>query len=41
MQLHPDVNPLKNTTEDAVALNEAYALLQQVWKQGVNKGPNA
>ncbi|BDA47221.1 hypothetical protein COCOBI_10-0660 [Coccomyxa sp. Obi] len=29
-QLHPDVNPLKNTTEDAAAVNEAYALLQQV-----------
>lgn len=32
VQLHPDVNPQKNTTEAAVALNEAYALLQQVCK---------
>ena len=29
-QFHPDVNPLQDTTEDAAALNEAYALLQQV-----------
>ncbi len=30
VQLHPDVNPLRDTTEEATALNEAYALLQEV-----------
>ena len=30
VQLHPDVNPVRDTTEEATALNEAYALLQEV-----------
>ena len=28
MQVHPDVNPAVTSTDDAVLLNEAYAVLQ-------------
>ena len=30
LQVHPDVNPALNSTDDAVRLNEAYAVLQLV-----------
>ncbi|EIE23375.1 hypothetical protein COCSUDRAFT_62912 [Coccomyxa subellipsoidea C-169] len=39
-QLHPDVNPLRDTTEEATALNEAYALLQEGFLTGEEEVPS-
>ena len=32
LQFHPDVNPLRDTHQQATALNQAYETLQRAWE---------